>query len=37
MQYFRHVIPHDLRDSLGRSEVWMSFQTGYLAEARPKY
>lgn len=34
--YFRHVIPHDLRDSLGRSEVRMSLQTGYLAEARPK-
>jgi integrase len=34
--YFRHVIPHDLRNSLGRSEIRISLQTGYLAEARPK-
>lgn len=34
--YFRHSIPHDMRDSLGRSEIRMSLQTGYLAEARPK-
>ncbi|WP_353616782.1 DUF6538 domain-containing protein [Desulfovibrio sp. Huiquan2017] len=37
IHYFHHVIPHDLRDSLDRSEVRMSLQTGYLAEARPKY
>jgi len=34
--YFRHSVPHDLRDSLGRSEIRMSLQTGYLTEARPK-
>jgi len=34
--YFRHSIPHDMRETLGRSEVRISLQTGYLAEARPK-
>lgn len=34
--YFRHVIPNDIRDSLGRSEIRISLQTGYLAEAKPK-
>ncbi|WP_404823697.1 DUF6538 domain-containing protein [Pseudodesulfovibrio thermohalotolerans] len=34
--YFRHVIPQDIRDSLGRSEIRISLQTGYLDEADPK-
>ncbi len=34
--YFRHSVPQDLRNSLGRSEIRMSLQTGYLAEAKPQ-
>lgn len=34
--YFRHSVPHDLREPLGRSEIRMSLGTGYLTEARPK-
>lgn len=34
--YFRQVIPNDLRERVGRSEIRISLRTAYLREARTK-
>lgn len=34
--YFRHAVPRDLRQRLGRTEFRLSLRTAYLSEARSK-